>query len=83
MKLLADVSGLLARYARTVETYVYALVGVGGADLGGLVHLSLGTTSTVALAPAAVALVHDALGDLRQLKADVKAVEAAPAQDAK
>lgn len=80
MNLLSDLSGLLVKYVRPLETYVYALVGGGVASQAGVVNLSLSTTAVAALLPAAVALVHDVLNDVRQLRADVATVKAA-AQD--
>jgi len=81
MNLLSDLSGLLVKYVRPLETYVYTLVGGVVASQSGVDSLSLSTTAVASLLPAAVALGHDVLNDVRQLRTDAAAVKAA-AQDA-
>lgn len=87
MSLLSDLSALLVKYARPVEVYLYTLVGGAVASTTQIAgdKLSFSATATTALIPAAVALAHDVVNDLRQLRADAAAVKAAakaaPAQD--
>lgn len=77
MSLLSDLSNLVVKYSRPLETYVYTLLGGLVASQAGVDSLGVATTATASLLPAAVALAHDVLNDVRQLRSDVNAVKAA------